>query len=59
MPVLPALTSWWQRQANVPTTPSWELGGGVIGALGMVLLLVASALHLSDAAHNPFLYFRS
>lgn len=43
---------------NVATTPRWELGGGVIGAIAMVLLLVASALQLSDAAHNPFIYFR-
>ena len=57
-PVLPALKSWWQRRVEAATTSGWELAGGLIGAAAMALLLLTSALQLSDAAHNPFIYFR-
>jgi len=58
LPVLPVLKGWWQRRVETATTHCWEFCGGVVAVTAMVLLVFASALQLSDAAHNPFIYFR-
>jgi alginate O-acetyltransferase complex protein AlgI len=58
MPILPVLKGWWQRRVETATTRYWKFYGGVFAVTAMVLLVFASALQLSDAAHNPFIYFR-
>lgn len=58
MPTLPLVKSWWLQRIEENPSSRWALGRGLAGVASMVLLLLASALQLSDASHNPFIYFR-
>jgi alginate O-acetyltransferase complex protein AlgI len=59
-PVLPAVVGWWERRAAAPGAArmGWNFAGGLVGAATLLAMLLASALQLSNASHNPFIYFR-
>ena len=60
-PVLPWLGGHWQRWRSRGLGPAGQLADGLLQAgtiAALLLLLVASAVMLAAATHNPFIYFR-
>lgn len=61
LPVLPWLQERWRAVQARSTTPGLRLADGLVQAAAVasvLALLVASAVLLAAATHNPFIYFR-